>query len=83
MAGTGLDTESASGVRETIEREVRILRAAVALVAAGSSERVTVQGLHHAPAVLPGVRLEGRAAGVSVLMMPAAGVGVCVTVEPD
>jgi hypothetical protein len=76
-------SRAAEAARESIEREERILRAAVTLVSAGNSRRVTVQGLHHARVVLPGIRREAHAAGVSLLIGPTESLGVCVTVERD
>ena len=59
-------------VGQTLERELRLVREAIAMVAGGGSTRVTVAGLHFGEALLTTARSLATEAGVRLvpLWMP-------------
>lgn len=66
-----------------LERETRLIREAVAMVAGGASRRVVVAGIRHGAALLDAGRQMGLAAGVRVNPIGAgAEAAVDIVVEP-
>jgi hypothetical protein len=54
------------------ERELRLVREAIAMVASGASPRVVVAGLGHGESILDVCRRLGLDAGVRVIRLPQA-----------
>jgi hypothetical protein len=70
-------------VPDALEREVGLIRGAIALVAAGGSPRVVVAGLHLGDALLPSARRMALEAGVRIVPLWAADEsGLDIAVEP-
>jgi hypothetical protein len=65
------------------ERETRLVREAIAMVAMGASSRVTVAGIRFGHELLDGARRDALAASVRVYALARLGeAGVDVVVEP-
>jgi hypothetical protein len=81
-----LPAESTAPVVRTLEREMRLVREAIAMVAAGWSPRVTVVGLRFGEALLSSARGWATEAGVRLvpLWMPDdAGADIAVEAIAD
>jgi len=75
-------SESADAVRQQVDRELRLVTDAIAMVAGGRSSRVTVAGLALGDAVLEPARRLARQAGVRIVPeWTADEEGVDITVE--
>jgi len=75
-----------NAVRNQVDRELRLVTDAIAMVASGGSPRVTVAGLALGDAVLEPARQLAREAGVRIVphwMADEAGVDITVEPEPD
>jgi hypothetical protein len=64
------------------ERELRMVREAIALVAAGASSRVVVAGIRHGDDILVTARRLALAAGVRVNRLQQEDKGADLSVEP-
>jgi hypothetical protein len=61
------DVEPRQIAAKVVERELRLVRDAIALVASGRSRRVVVAGLQVGEAILGEAEALGRAAGVRIV----------------
>ena len=76
-----LGDRTSTTVPETLEREMRLIREAIALVATGHSPRVVVANLHFGEAIIDPSRLIADGQGVRVVPLWSIGdalVGVAV-----
>jgi hypothetical protein len=74
-----------SGMHSAVERELRMVENAIAVVAAGGAPRVTVAGLSLAEAILPVARTLAEDAGVRLVpLWHPDDAGLDITIErPD
>jgi hypothetical protein len=71
-------------IASTLEREIRLIREAVALVATGASPRVTLASLRLSTQLLDAARHLAAEAGVRVVpLWHADEAGVDISVEPE
>ena len=80
-----MDTpDSEIAIKNQVDRELRLVTDAIAMVAGGGSPRVTVAGLALGDAMLEPARRLAREAGVRIVPhWMADESGVDITVEPD
>jgi hypothetical protein len=67
---------------QALERESRLVREAIALVAMGASTRVVVAGIRNGEALLDEARRDALAAGVRVNPLRREKAGLDLVVEP-
>jgi hypothetical protein len=73
---------SMTPVSLTIDREMNLVREAIAMVATGGSPRVTVAGLHFGEELLPSARRLAAGAGVRIVpLWMLDDMGADITVE--
>jgi len=74
--------QTAEIVTAALEREVELIREAIAMVAGGGSPRVIVAGLRLGDALLPSARRMAIEAGVRIVpLWPADETGIDISVE--
>jgi hypothetical protein len=75
-------TLSARAIARGQERELRMAREAIAMVASGATRRVVIAGIRHGEQILESARRMGLESGVRVNTLRAHNDGADLVIEP-